>query len=885
MPLRPNDTPASAGSAARSPQPGAPSVSSSPSQPQTASAPAPAAIWVPTSLGADAGRSAAASSSSADSAGSGLQRPLSARPPSRTAARSAAEHLPPLPGDPRIAGTAVAAQRAADAAAEPPQLTRMGLQEWVKQPGISGEERTHRAEASKRIIKASRPSARTRPPKAAELLSALSSAPITIAGSLDLADLNYLSSLPDGLRVGRSLSLRDCTALTHLPDGLRVRGYLELDRCTALTYLPDGLRVGEYLSLDGCTALTHLPDGLRVGRDLHLFDCTALTHLPNGLRVGGDLDLHGCTALTQLPNQLRVGGGLDLFDCTALTHLPDGMRVGGFLRLGNCTALTHLPDGLQVGGDLDLSGLTALTHLPDGLQVGGGLDLGGCTALTHLLDGLQVGTFLSLNGCNALTHLPDGLRAEGHLDLRGCTALTHLPDGLRVGGDLDLRGCIALTNLPDWLRVEGNLILRGCTALTHLPDGLRVGRDLGLTGCTALQTLPEAVLAWPLRSDGRPHEIDVTNSGISAEHALELGQNRQSIRINSDVGEHANSQEPALTLGWTQLPEAIAFWHAQLEPQDPQNPQDPSAFNFQNLPWDQAHNLFNFLARIRETQDYIEGGGNRRRLALLTREMLQLASYGSDDPRSSTVHQAIADALTNCGDRVSRTLNEIGIIVREKAALESEQPREALVKLGRGLLGLEVVRLHAEKRNAELGSVDPVDTYLAMEIGAAQQIPELPVACEHMTFTNIAQVKPQHINAAVEQARTAMADPEQLQGYLATWPAWMQFMQVERARGLEYEQLPTLPLSVDQLSEAFCVISQYFYAELEKPVLYKRDKVKDEEEDQYEVFEFAYLQKYWVLNPHGGLPQNRDSKLSFERLYRPQSFVKAEDGVASEDES
>jgi hypothetical protein len=240
----------------------------------------------------------------------------------------------------------------------------------------------------------------------------------------------------------------------------------------------------------------------------------------------------------------------------------------------------------------------------------------------------------------------------------------------------------------------------------------------------------------------------------------------------------------------TQLPEAIAFWHAELGPQGPQNPQDPPAFDPQNITQDQTDNLLEFLAKIKETKDFTDGGGPRKRLAFRILELLQLAIYGSDDSRSSTVHEAIADALTACGDRVSLCLNEI-------------------------------------------------ETYLAMEIGAAQQIPELPVASENMIFFGLAQVEPQHINAAVEQARTAMADPEQLQGYLATWPAWQQFMHVERVRGLKYGQLPTLPLSVAQLSEALCVLTQYSYADLKKPVLFGRDKKKDEEANQYEVFEFA----------------------------------------------
>jgi len=54
-------------------------------------------------------------------------------------------------------------------------------------------------------------------------------------------------------------------------------------------------RFGGGLNLEGCTGLTTLPDGLSVGRSLYLRGCTGLTALPDGLSVGGGLNLRGCT--------------------------------------------------------------------------------------------------------------------------------------------------------------------------------------------------------------------------------------------------------------------------------------------------------------------------------------------------------------------------------------------------------------------------------------------------------------------------------------------------------------------------------------------------------------------------------------------------------------
>ena len=60
---------------------------------------------------------------------------------------------------------------------------------------------------------------------------------LVINGDLDLSNTN-ISSLPQGLTVGRYLDLEGCTSLTTLPENLRIGGYLNLRDCTSLTTLP-----------------------------------------------------------------------------------------------------------------------------------------------------------------------------------------------------------------------------------------------------------------------------------------------------------------------------------------------------------------------------------------------------------------------------------------------------------------------------------------------------------------------------------------------------------------------------------------------------------------------------------------------------------------------
>ena len=89
----------------------------------------------------------------------------------------------------------------------------------------------------------------------------------------------------------------------------KIKGGLYLRGCTSLTSLPEGLTVGRGLYLGGCTSLTSLPEGLTVGGNLNLGRCTSLTSLPEGLTVGGDLNLEGCTSWDGvIPKDTKIKG-------------------------------------------------------------------------------------------------------------------------------------------------------------------------------------------------------------------------------------------------------------------------------------------------------------------------------------------------------------------------------------------------------------------------------------------------------------------------------------------------------------------------------------------------------------------------------------------------
>jgi hypothetical protein len=125
---------------------------------------------------------------------------------------------------------------------------------------------------------------------------------LDIKYDLILDNLN-ITSLPEGLKVGRNLDIIKCLHLMYLPKGLEVGGFLDLSY-SLINSLPEGLKVGGSLSLFDCANITSLPEGLKVGRNLDL-GATNITSLPRGLKVEGYIELNGTKLTGYSDDELR----------------------------------------------------------------------------------------------------------------------------------------------------------------------------------------------------------------------------------------------------------------------------------------------------------------------------------------------------------------------------------------------------------------------------------------------------------------------------------------------------------------------------------------------------------------------------------------------------
>jgi hypothetical protein len=495
------------------------------------------------------------------------------------------------------------------------------------------------------------------------------------------------------------------------------------------------------------------------------------------------------------PRTLKKIENLELNEREYLTSLPPGLSVPGYLGINNCTALTHLPKGLSVGGSCDLFYCPALTQVPEGLSIG---------------------ISLQIAVCPALTQLPAGLSIPHDLTLSSCSALTQLPEGLSVGRDLILDRCISLAQLPEGLSVGGRMSLRNCTSLTQLP---------------------EYVLQWPVRNNGRPHDIDLSGSGIYAQRAQALARIAgPGVQLIHDVREERRANNAQ----FANLPAAMDFWRT-LASSEAQRaaPNNGTASNLNADPQQRGSFLL-FLNRLRDTADY----QNVSSRPLLAQRIVGLIDQLAASERLAALcHERIGQALESCGDRVIWAMNQLELAVHVHQAQQGSTPEQALRTLGQSLLRLQVVHQHAAAKVASLRVVDPIEVYLAYETRLAQPL-GLPLSTRGMLYERCANVDKADLDAASRAAKQADADPRQVEAYLSAWEPWQGLMRRQQAEACTWQNLPPLDQGVELNADQVCILTQETVEDLQasgSQVAALRDA-----NGQWKPYEFKSLLRWWA---------------------------------------
>jgi len=638
------------------------------------------------------------------------------------------------------------------------------------------------------------------------------SSDIHVGAYIELQGSSGLTELPDNLPIAKGLGVTACSSLRALPDDLTkiegnlfaanlpalceapsklevVTNILNFNSCQRLSRLPPNLKRVGMLELGFCKALVALPDNLKVDKDCNLTSCERLTKLPSGLEVSGSLNLTSCTFIEELPDDLSVGENLNLFGMRNLKKLPSGIhdQVEGAIYPWNCPEL-DLPDGWKVEGDCFLSFRQELEHLPENLEVSGDLWLAN-TSLTRLPVGLRVHQSIFASYCSYLARVGDDLDIPGNLTLRSCSQLEELGNNIVVGQTCELNDCVALLRIGN-LEVKGTLDLRGCQSLQQLPEDLKVGKDLVLDGCTGINRVPPCVYNWGPTEDGNPHNVYLGGTGIPQEELERL----QEVR-NPNLRFHVQRQLSFFELfarnlfggggggiffgeekPFETLDEAVRFWSrlAGLTNEEDMLVLDPYV--------DKANQrgVLLFLSKLRMAKEFND---ENLKEGLAKRVLEALETIAADDYSRDEIIARMSDSIDACGDKPIWALNQITLI---SMIAKARGDREALRKVGLGVMRLEIVHEHVLKKIASLSFVDDVCVYLRFEIALKEEL-DLPVSAQEMLFPRYIKVTDEEIKAAKKDA-LEITD-EQFEEWLDNWPEWQRQKRFEVAEEVKFSDL------------------------------------------------------------------------------------------------
>lgn len=592
-----------------------------------------------------------------------------------------------------------------------------------------------------------------------------------IKGSLFAANMASLETAPRILEVVQDvLNFSNCPELRRLPSRLRRVGMLDASRCTSLERIPSGLRVERSCNLSGCTSLRSLPSRLRTG-NLRLRCCTALEELPADLRVDGDLDLFGCTGLRRLQSDIqeRVQGRIHPWNCPNL-ELPNGWIVNDDLYLTLYDELTYLPEHLEVFGDVWIIA-NSLTKFPKGFK-------------PHL------NVYSSEAEC--LETLCDDLHVPGSLLLPKCRNLRSLGRHLQIGGNLDLGGCTALARLRS-IEVGQSLNLRDCVALCKLPRRFTVGEDLSIEGCLNITELPTCIFDWGPTISGGKHNIYLAGSGITQAMISRLRSSQtRNLRFHFDMrstvgdiltlelaGSRASRVELDMLNGgeFSSFEHALAFWFRKAGREEPED----------TLPLEQyiepsdRRGVLQFLSKLRLSKEF---RNENLQVGLARRVLNALNSVVNDEYARSEIIGHMVDSVDACGDKPIWALNQLTLV---GLIGQARGDRNALRRLGLGVMRLEIVHQHCVRKISSLSAADDVCVFLRFEISLKDDL-ELPVSSEDMLFPQYMHVSDEEI----DEARRAALDVSgaDFEIWLETWPEWQRQLRLEAAEALIWEELP-----------------------------------------------------------------------------------------------
>jgi hypothetical protein len=566
---------------------------------------------------------------------------------------------------------------------------------------------------------------------------------------------------------------------TELPDQLQALQRWEQDGVPAereqrrlvaqkfKTFLenPTATRLALLDNTDTLTSLPPLPAKLTafmVVDGTSLIESPPLAHCTELQKLG----ISNCRALTTLDlSQLKKLQTLSLSRWQCATEPPD---------LSACTQLT----GLDMTGwrslinPPDLSSNTKLYDLsvslcdtlttPPNLSACEDLycvNLIGCRHLNALPDFSNNAKLVIMHAkyCSTVIQPPDVTHCPqlATLSLENCSSIVSAPD-LSQSVHLyafDMTGCRLLTAAPDWrnCRALAHIQLRDCNGISNLPSvaSLAALRILDVRGCP-LTSLPEDIQHL------HPHclvDIDAANFSHAVRSRLQTSMNVPGYRgpqISFSMADGAPVVAAVLpdeVNGWRREiagkatpSRAAAATAAATATAEPTAAIDWNVF----IAEPHADDFARFLARIRETSDYLQqtvpAGATRSRQQQMQQRVHDLISQMETDAElRATCFNLASDAVNTCGDRVALGLTNMEMLCLDQkiqtdiANGKFDSTPGALFALCKGQHRLQILFELAAEKIKTLNFCDEIEVLVGFIVAFASSH-NLPVQMDSILY-------------------------------------------------------------------------------------------------------------------------------------------------------
>lgn len=334
-----------------------------------------------------------------------------------------------------------------------------------------------------------------------------------------------------------------------------------------------------------------------------------------------------------------------------------------------------------------------------------------------------------------VSHLADlqsldlsGNRLRTAPDLRQNKRLTHVNlSGNQFVRMPDLRDCFSI----QWVDLSANDLIE----FPHVSPNHRVGFDLS-ENCLYLDEH-----FYPWREANRQVSVNLDGNPIALKkNVLRITESKS---YPKELEKRLRKQDNPLYFEIRCWTHEFKFYRIKWYPNKIDEVDNQGVYErfeaLMSLPQDEKQLLADFLAKLREIQDYIDLVVRHH----ATQTVYKMLAVAADKPAfREKMLLMIQDGIQTCGDRTNVVLNDIEI---ERQFHEKELSDEEFRVLAIGAQRYDVVKKHAISLNTK----DQVETILRLH----RKVHKLPISMRTMRFPDVSDVTPKMIEQVEEMLR------------------------------------------------------------------------------------------------------------------------------------